>query len=133
MPNETPQSGLSAKQQKAVTALLDQPTIKDAAAAANISRATLNRWLDDETFATAYRSASHRVFETALSNLQAITAEAVQTLRSVQRDDAARPGEKVAAAKAVLDFALKGREALELTERLAALEALLLQKETEKR
>lgn len=125
MRNGELQPELSAKQQKAIAALLDSSTIKDAAEKAGVSRTTLDRWLDDEAFAGAYRAASHRVFETALSGLQAITAEAVQTLRDVQRDATARPGEKVAAAKAVLDFALKGREALEVEERLAYLEKTL--------
>ena len=39
----------------------------------------------------------------------------------------ARAGEKVSAAKAIIEFALKAREALEVEERLKALESLLAQ------
>lgn len=127
--NDEVQPNLNARQLKALAALLDSPSVSAAVTTSGVSRATLDRWLDDATFAAAYRAASRRVFETALNDLQAKTSRAVQTLCEVQEDTNAKPGERVAAARTLLDFALKGREQFELADRIAALEAIAKQGE----
>ncbi|NOT62677.1 MAG: hypothetical protein HOP19_20920, partial [Acidobacteria bacterium] len=97
------------------------------AAKAGIGLSTLMRWLSEPTFAEAYKGARGQIVETTLASLQAASGDAVKTLRGVLTDESARAGEKVSAAKAILEFSLKLREAAQTEERLAALEAVLNQ------
>jgi hypothetical protein len=60
------------------------------------------------------------VVELAVTGLQQATSEAVETLcRNLK---CGLPGSEIAAAKAVLDFAVKGVELVDLAERIEALE-----------
>lgn len=113
---------LSAKQEKALQALLEVPTTRAAAQAAGVSEATIWRWLADVTFATIYREARTKSLESTLTALQAAGADAVKALREVMNDTAAKGSERVSAAKAIIELGLKGREVLETESRLAALE-----------
>lgn len=117
---------LTAKQLRAIEALLREPTTTAAAKAAKVGETTIFRWLADPAFAAAYRQARGRLLEDTLANLQAASGDAVRTLRAVLDDEAARPGEKVSAARAILEYSLKAREVLEVEERLRALEDRLL-------
>jgi hypothetical protein len=88
---------LSAKQHKALTALMVSNTIADAAAAIGVNERTVYTWLDDPMFAGAYRA----VLNEALSQARA----------------------RLSAANSILDKALKFKELEDLAERMAALEA----------
>lgn len=114
---------LSAKQQRAIEALLRESTTRAAASAAGVSEATIFRWLAESVFAAAYREARSRLLESTLTALQAASTEAVKVLQEVMGNYEAMPAARVSAARAVLDFALKGREQIEIEERLRALEA----------
>lgn len=118
---------LTPKQEKALAALLSEPTATAAAETANVALSTLMRWLNEPAFAAAYKMARGRILETTLIALQSASGQAVTTLRNVLTDETARAGEKVSAAKAIIEFALKAREVLEVEERLKALESLLAQ------
>ena len=120
--NERKTAELSAKQVKAIECLLSEPTTKAAAKAAGVSEVTLWRWVNEPTFATAYRKARAQLLDSALTALQAASSTAVQTLRDVMNNRLAKPSEKVSAARVVLEFSLKGKDALETEERLRALE-----------
>jgi hypothetical protein len=116
---------LTARQQKALQALLLNPSIREAAKEGGCSEASLWRWLQEEDFAEAYRSARSRLFENTLTALQAASTDAVGVLREVMADEQAPAPSRVTAAKAVLDLALKAKDALEVEERLRVLESLL--------
>lgn len=123
--NETDSEGLTPKQEKALVALLTQPTTHEAAKAAGVSRATLFRWVNDPVFAAAYREARGRLLESTLTALQSAGPVAVATLLKVMEHATSNPGAQVSAAKAILDAGLKARDMLEIEERLKTLEALL--------
>ncbi len=123
--NGNPNEKLTAKQQRAIKALLDEPTTKAAAESAKVGETTLHRWLNDPAFSSAYREARGRLLETTLTRLQQVSGKAVDTLETVMTDEAAKGSERVSAAKAVLEMTLKAREVLETEERLRALEAKL--------
>jgi DNA-binding MurR/RpiR family transcriptional regulator len=116
---------LSARQQKAVAALVGQPTIAEAAQACGVSEATLWRWLQAADFQAAYRAARSSLLETALTRLQGACGEAVTVLSDVMKDKQAPTTARVTAAVKVLELTLKARQELELEERLRALEARL--------
>lgn len=111
-------------QEKAIIALLTEPTLKQAAKTAGIGEATLWRWLQDPEFAEQYRSARKQTVSQAVSRLQQACGEAVDTLRSIMTDDAAPAPSRVTAAKAVLETSLKAVEMEELEKRIEKLEKL---------
>jgi hypothetical protein len=113
---------LSRKQEQAIVALIAQPTIPAAAGVAGVSDATLWRWLQRPDFLRAYRDARRQVVEQSLGEVQSATSEAVRTLRAVMSDDSAPPASRVAAARAVLDTALRAVELMDLETRIADLE-----------
>ena len=118
-------AALTPKQQRAIEALLKNPTTRAAAQAAGVSETTIFRWLADPAFSKAHREARGRILESTLLALQSASSDAVQTLRAVMNDHDALPAARVSAARSVLEFALKARTELEIEERLAALEQRL--------
>ena len=120
--NGMTRAALGPRQERAIGALLAQPTVAQAADAAGVGEWTLYRWLSDAGFRRAYEDARRRAFREALGRLNGAAREAVEALREVLRDEAARPGERVAASRALLDFGLRATQEIEIEERLAQLE-----------
>lgn len=112
---------LTRKQDAAIGALLCQPSITAAAHAVGIAEATLRRWLKEPGFLAAYRVARREALEHCVVLLQKASSAALGALlKSLQaKSEAVR----LRAACAVLDYALKGAELLDLETRLAQLEA----------
>ncbi|HYT93653.1 MAG TPA: hypothetical protein VEL76_33350 [Gemmataceae bacterium] len=106
---------LSTKQEAVIAALLSEPTHAAAAAKAGISAATLQRWLRLPAFHSAYRRARRELVAGAIGRLQAATGLAVDTLLAVAKDGK-RDGDRVRAAIALLDHALRGGADLADTE-----------------
>jgi hypothetical protein len=105
------ENGLTPRQEMAVVALLECPTIKAAAAAADVPESTLRRWLKEVDFSDAYRLARRRIHESNVNALARTGKLAVRALhKAVQSDD-----ERLAvkAAIAVLDLIGKGVDALD--------------------
>lgn len=73
------------KQEKAVVALLESPTVEAAATSVGISTASLYRWLRDPVFKARYREARSALLENAIAGLQQIASEAVATLKTRYR------------------------------------------------
>lgn len=119
---EKNQGALNAKQLKAIDALLNESKTEAAAKAAGVSVTTLWRWMQEPTFANALRAARGKVLNSTMTALQSASGEAVKTLREVLKNKVARPGEQVSAARAILEYALKAREVLEVEQRLTELE-----------
>ncbi len=115
-------SGLSAKQETAVAALLTEATIGGAAAKVGVTERTLHRWLDDPDFAEAYRAARREAVQQAISRLQQVSTHAVTVLLSLMADQTVAPGVRLWAAEKVLDLALRTVELEDLQQRIEALE-----------
>jgi hypothetical protein len=120
---ESGSPALRPRELRAIRALLTEPTIEKAAKAAKVGQRTLYRWLRREDFRDAFDAARRDALAQSMATLQGVTADAVHALREVLTDANARPADRVSAARAVLDFALRGSEMLDLEPRLAALEA----------
>jgi predicted DNA-binding protein (UPF0251 family) len=123
--DETPISITTGRQEKAIIALLNEPTTKEAAEAAGVSEVTLWRWLQQADFRSSYMEARRLAVQRAIARTQAITSEAISTLREVMSDKSAKGSERIAAAKAILDYAMKGIELEDHEHRLEELEAKL--------
>ena len=120
--------GLQPKQEEALIALLNQPTIKHAAQATGIGESTIHRWLDDPTFAAAYRRARRQAFNVAVGLTQKYSSLAIQTLAKIMTDASAPHSAKVAAATAMLKFSRDSIELDDLAGRLDEVEARLTAK-----
>lgn len=120
-----PDDSLTPKQTRAVLALLERPTLKDAATAAGVAASTLHRWMQQEKFKAAHMEARRAAVNQSIAHLQSATGEAVTCLRDVMKSTSASDAAKVSAARAVLELSLKAVELEDLAERVKQLEALL--------
>jgi hypothetical protein len=114
---------LTAKQQRTLAALLAEPSISAAAVAAGVGERTVYRWLDEDTpFIDAYRAARLQVVRHAVVQLQRASVDAVGVLCDVMRCENERGATRVAAARAVLDTAIRAVELEDLEARITQLE-----------
>lgn len=113
------------KQQQAIAALIQAPSIREAARAVGVSEATLFRWLQVPAFRATYREARRRVVEQAIARLQRASSEAVEVLRAIMTDPEKPSSARVTAARTVLDYALRAVELDNLAARIEALEGAL--------
>lgn len=116
---------LTAKMEKGIVALLTTKNLSEAAEVASVSINTLLRWQQNETFNRRYREAKREAFSIATATLQQAVGEAAHVLRSVALDAENNPSARVAAAKAIIDMALKAREQEDLSVRLEELEKMV--------
>lgn len=104
------ESKVNLKQQKAIMALLTEPTITQAAERSGVGETTLYRWMKEEEFDQAFRDARKKAFSQTISRLQQTTTNAVQTLEAVMGDEKAPASSRVTAAKTVIEMAFKAYE-----------------------
>ena len=114
----------SRSEEKIIAALLEAPSVTEAARRCGISERTFWRYLKRDDFRQRYESAKRQILEHAMNRLQTSMGEAVETLREIARDADNPPAARVAAARAVLEFGLRALETGELAERLSRLEEL---------
>lgn len=113
---------LTPKQERAIAALLAQPTIEAAAETLGINAATVHRWLGDPAFQVAYRTARRDAVQQAVTRLQQVSGAAVAVLVQVMADRSKPAGTRVTAAKTVLEFSFRAVELEDLADRIEALE-----------
>lgn len=124
---------LTAKQQKAIAALLSQSTIQKAANEAGVSDRSIFNWLNQPAFSDAYRQARSRMVSQAIAGLQQSMVGALSALQDVMNDPGNPPSARVSAARTVLELAFRGAEIEDLTERIKALEKHVKQTNGRKR
>jgi hypothetical protein len=105
---------------RALAALLSEPTIAAAATKAGIGESTLLRWMAEPDFKARYRAARRQVVEGAIGRLQQAATLAVDAL--TRNLTCGIPAVEVGAAKSILDQAIKAVELVDLAERVEALE-----------
>lgn len=92
---------LTARQQRAIDALLTSKDVKAAAAAAGVGYKTLRRWLELPPFRAALREAVTALTDQTIRRLADLASTAVETL-STAMTSADKDSVKVSAANAVL-------------------------------
>ena len=110
------------KRQEAIAALLEFPTVREAAETVGIGEATLFRWMQNPEFQTGYREAKRRVVDEAVTRLQRSAGEASDTLRGIMLDTKTPASVRVSAVRAILDMAVRAVEIQELEARIEKLE-----------
>ena len=118
-------AGLTAGQERAIIALMAEPSIAKAARTANVGERTLHTWLDEPEFARAYREARRRAFGQAISLTHKMAAAAVQTLAKVMIDTTAPHAARVSAASSLLRFSRESIELDDLAARIGEVELRL--------
>lgn len=113
---------MTPKMKKAISCLLQYPTHKQAAEAAGIAPRTLRDYLADPEFQEAYGRALDGLVKDATRQVQQAISLAVSTLREVMENNEERSSTKVAAARAVLEYALRYTEVTDIITRLEKLE-----------
>ncbi len=116
---------MTPKKQKALVALLTQPTKEKAAAAAGITSKTLRGYLDDPEFQAEYKKAFAGLVEDATRKVQQTLDPAVAVLREVMEDSDENGQVRVSAARSVLEYGLKMTEQTDIITRLQELEAAI--------
>jgi hypothetical protein len=117
------EDNLTPAQHRAVIALLEYPTVKEAAEATGVHKATLYKWLQVPDFQAAYREARRQAISRATARLQQISSEAVEALWEIVADRGQQGASRVGAARVILDYAAKMTELEDLEARIARLEA----------
>jgi transposase-like protein len=112
---------LSLDQQKAVVALLREPTVGKAAESVGVDESTLYRWMREPGFNKEFREARRDSFRHAIGLCNKYAPAAVQALMKILQDPGAAHSAKVSAASALLKFS---RESIELDDLAARIEAL---------
>jgi len=123
--NERQQAVLSPGQEKALIALLASGSIREASKAAEVSEATLYRYLKEQAFIAAYREHRRQGLEVAIRKLETLTGEAVETLREVMNNTENTASQRIYASKVILEFAFKIQDN-DILDRIEQLEGTLL-------
>ena len=116
---------LNARQERFLSALLTENSTSAAAKHANCATRTAHLWLKQPEFQAAYRQARRDGVARATSRLQAVSVDAVDALRSIVGNTEAPAYARVAAARVILDSALRAQEIEELDARIETLEQTL--------
>jgi transposase len=114
---------LSEIQERGLVALLREKTIADAAAMIGVSERTIYNWLNEPPFRKAYHEARSSIMDAAIARMQQISQAAIDALEKNLKTK--NRNAVNAAAKAILEHAIRGVETRELMDRVAELEARL--------
>ncbi len=109
------------KADAALAALMNEPSVSEAAKAAGVSPRTVTRWLGREDFGSALRKLREQAIRQAVSRLTKACGAAVTTLIHLT-EHGENEGVRQRAACAILEHTWRGQEQLDVTDRLAALE-----------
>ncbi len=113
---------LTQKQNKALLALLTQPTREAAAKAAGITSKTLRSYLDDPAFLSEYEKALSGLVKDATRQAQQSLSPALSTLREIVEDSRQPATARISAARSLLEYSLRLTEITDILDQLRELE-----------
>ena len=114
---------MTARQKKALQALIASPTKAEAARAAGIGESTLRAYLSDPDFKREYESALSGLMADALATAKRGMNSAVDVLRRIAENEEESAQTRVTACKALIESGLKLDERINVQRRLDELEA----------
>jgi len=106
-----------------LSALLTNPTVREAAEAAGIPETTAYNWLRREDFAEEYKQRKRQAVAEASDYLQSRMNAATQIITEIMNDADAPSQVRLNAAKAIVELGYKLVEQAEIIARIEALEA----------
>ena len=116
----------SRKTEEVIAALLQNPTIKEAATVTGLHENTVLRLMKQPEFQDQYRQARQALLESTLSKLQELSSQAVATLSVVMAAQKSPASAKVSAARTVLEMQLRLIETADILQRLAVIEGKVM-------
>ena len=117
---------ITRNQRKAIAALLEYPTIEQAAGAIGVNPRTVFRWLDDTDFRLALGQAEGASLDRITRRLLVLGDQAVNVLEDIMSNPTQKGcSNRRLAATTILDQLLKLRELRNIEGRLSDLEAAI--------
>ncbi len=113
---------LNRKREQALLALIEKPTVKEAAKHVGIGECTLYRWLKEDTFQQDYRKIKQDIVGHAITQLQGAAKHAVDALVEIVKDKEKPSSVRVMSARSILDFSAQGVERENIEEKILYLE-----------
>lgn len=113
---------MSIKQERFLVNLVAIGDIRQAAKQSTISEAAAFRWLKDDRFRSALRSARREAWAAGMARIQSSVTRAAETLIEIMEDSEKPASARVSAAKTILDSGNKFIELHDIISRLDALE-----------
>ena len=113
---------LTTKQNKSIEALLLTNTIDRAAKRANVSEASIYRWMKQESFQPALRAARRDILAHTTTRLQQMSVRALDTLENVMDDQKASSASRVSASRLAMEMMYRGAAIDDIIERLKTVE-----------
>jgi hypothetical protein len=113
---------LSRKQEQAIAALLEQPTIEQAAATVGVNEKTLRLWRKRPDFQAAFLAARRQIVDTTTTRLQQLGIAAVLALH--RNLNCGKPSVEVRCVEIILQYSLKAVELGDLLLRVEQLEQM---------
>ena len=98
---------MTQRQQKALAALLTQPTREEAAAKAGITSKTLREYLKDPEFAAEYKRAAASLVDEAARVARVTMSPALVVLNEIARDPDETSTARIQACRSLLEFGLR--------------------------
>ena len=116
----------SRKTEEVIAALLQNPTIKEAATVTGLHENTVLRLMKQPEFQDQYRQARQELLQSTLNKLQELSSQAVATLSVVMAAQKSPASAKVSAARTVLEMQLRLIETADILQRLAVIEGKVM-------
>jgi hypothetical protein len=111
-----------AARERAVLALLSEPTLAAAGKRAGVGERTLRRWLNaDATFQAEFAAARQATFDAGMQRVQALAARAIETLEQLLNEKK-HPAVRLGAARTIVELAISRHDAEVLVVRIESLE-----------
>jgi len=119
------ETGLNRNERKALRALLQETSVREAARKSGLGERTLYRYLSDDRFTAALRRRQDELTRSLMASLIGLSGDAVRVLKEAMQSSAASWPARI---RAALGFLAERRQAVELAdlaERVAQLERQL--------
>lgn len=114
---------MTPNKERAIAALITYPTRKEAAKAVGITPRTLQDYFKDPEFLERYKAAFGDMVQDATRQAQQAINPALSTLREILEDKDEQSKDRISAARAALEYALRLTEQMDILEQLKRLEA----------
>lgn len=113
----------SSRRELIMTALLSNPTIREASKACGVPERTVYTWLNRADFKDEYNRRRSELVGDAWNGLRERIGDAIETVSKLMGDRNIPPQVRLNAARTVLEYSLRATEQLDILPRLEALEA----------
>ncbi len=115
---------MTTRQRRGLSALISAPTRSEAARSSGIAASTMRRWLaEDAEFKAAYDAAQAELISEAAAQAAHSLTRALTVLSEIMLHGSEQA--KIQAARSVIDYSLKLRDAAETNERIKRIELAL--------